>query len=159
MEKNMNMLTTQEFPDKEVGIPAHTATNGEKIKALRMAKGMKKSELAKRIALSDRSIRFIEAGGRNPGEYTLKKIAAVLGVTMDYFTDTTISKEELDDVSMFEKVCKKYGSNNAMQAKEITEKTREFLYSYKLSKDERFKFIKQMEILLEDAKTELCEDE
>ena len=31
MEKKTNLLSTQDFSDKVVGIPATTATNGEKI--------------------------------------------------------------------------------------------------------------------------------
>ena len=68
------MLITQKFPDKAVGVPATKAIYGEKIKALRMAEGMSRSVLAKRISLSDRSIRFIETGDRKPSEYTLKKL-------------------------------------------------------------------------------------
>ena len=78
------------------------ASNGEKIKALRMAEGMRKEDLAKRLSLSDRAVRFIEAGERNPGEYTIKKVVGIFGVSMDYFNDTTIFLEELDNIRTFE---------------------------------------------------------
>ena len=142
------MLTTQEFSDKAVGVPATKATYGEKIKALRMAEGMIRSELAKRISLSDRSIRFIETGDRNPCEYTLKKIACVFSVTMDYFYDISISRKELDDICSFEKIHKKYEINNTMRVDKIIEAITNLVDNGELSKIERDDLAEQMELLL-----------
>ncbi len=142
------MLTTQDFSDKAVDASATKATYGEKIKALRMAEGMSRSELAKRISLSDRSIRFIETGDRKPGEYTLKKIAYVFGVTMDYFKDITISRKDLDDTCRFEKIHKKYEINNAMRVTEIIEEITDLVENGDLSKTEKDDLAEQMERLL-----------
>ena len=153
MKKNMNLPNSQNHPDGTSDTLTSTATNGEKIKALRKAKRMKAVELARRISISDRSIRFIEAGERNPGEYTLQKIAAALGVTMDYFNDTSISRQELNDECLYEKVCKKYGTHGVMQTKIIIEKTKKLLKGDELSDDERADFIREMNALfLEDEK-------
>lgn len=142
------MLITQEFLDKAVGVPATKATYGEKIKALRMAEGMSRSELAKRISLSDRSIRFIEIGDRNPGEYTLKKIAYVFSITMDYFYDISISRKELDDICSFEKIHKKYEINNTMRINKIIEEITDLVDNGELSKNEKDDLAEQMELLL-----------
>ena len=130
------------------------ATDGEKIKALRITKGMKRSELAKSIALSDRSIRFIEAGERNPGEYTLKKIAAVFNIGVDYFNDTTISGKELNDAGMFEEIYKKYEINSAIKADEIIEKTTDMVEEDKLAASEKVESVEQMIPLLLRLMTE-----
>lgn len=143
MEKKTNLLTTQVFSDNDnvVSVPAAMATNGEKIKALRMAEGMRRSDLAERISLSDRSIRFIENGERNPSEYTLKKVATVFGVTMDYFADPTISKKELEDPRSFEKVYKKYEINSDMQVDEIMKKLTEMVNRGELTADKQVEFV------------------
>ena len=142
------MLITQEFSDKAVGVPATRATYGEKIKALRMAEGMSRSELAKRISLSDRAIRFIETGDRKPSEYTLKKITYIFSITMDYFYDTTISKKELDDICSFEEIHKKYEINNTMRINKIIEEITDLVDNGELSKNEKDDLAEQMELLL-----------
>ena len=148
MDKRTNLLNTQDFSDKVEGIPVIKATNGEKIKALRMAEGMRRSELAEQISVSDRSIRFIENGERNPSEYTLQKIAAIFGITMDYFTDTTISKQELDDARIFGGIYKKYEINSNMQMDEIIEKITTLLDGGGISADKQVEFAKRIEPLL-----------
>lgn len=54
---------TQHFDTSAV---TPNATNGEKIKALRTAQGMSMAELSRRASMSDRAIRYIEAGEREP---------------------------------------------------------------------------------------------
>lgn len=45
------------------------------------------AELSRRASMSDRAIRYIEAGEREPSVDAIQKIAAALGVTTDYFMD------------------------------------------------------------------------
>lgn len=142
------MLTMKDFSDKAVGVPATKATYGERIKALRMAEGMSRYELAKRISLSDRFIRLIETGERNPSEYTLKKITYIFSITLDYFYDTTISKKELDDICSFEKIYKKYEIKNAMRINKIIEEITDLVDNGELSKNEKDDLAEQMELLL-----------
>ena len=66
---------TQHFDTSAV---TPNATNGEKIKALRTAQGMSMAELSRRASMSDRAIRYIEAGEREPSVDAIQKIAAAL---------------------------------------------------------------------------------
>lgn len=63
---------TQHFDTSAV---TPNATNGEKIKALRTAQGMSMAELSRRASMSDRAIRYIEAGEREPSVDAIQKIA------------------------------------------------------------------------------------
>ena len=82
-----NLLDTQDVRAEAATALTPTATNGEKIKALRTAQGMSMAELSRRASMSDRAIRYIEAGEREPSVDAIQKIAAALGVTTDYFID------------------------------------------------------------------------
>ncbi len=131
------------------------ATNGEKIRALRKAKHISGVELARQVSLSDRAIRFIEKGERKPSEYTLQKIADVLGVPVEYFTDETIPKKELDNVHFYEMIREKYGSSGAVQGEKILEQTVSLLEKDEMSEEELAEFIQKMENLLSDGKKKI----
>lgn len=111
---------TQHFDTSAV---TPNATNGEKIKALRTAQGMSMAELSRRASMSDRAIRYIEAGEREPSVDAIQKIAAALGVTTDYFMDDATFQKELSDDQFYADVRKKYGSRGVAQAKKIKEQT------------------------------------
>ena len=64
MKKDTNLLDTQDVRAEAATALTPTATNGEKIKALRTAQGMSMAELSRRASMSDRAIRYIEAGER-----------------------------------------------------------------------------------------------
>lgn len=96
---------TQHFDTSAV---TPNATNGEKIKALRTAQGMSMAELSRRASMSDRAIRYIEAGEREPSVDAIQKIAAALGVTTDYFMDDATFQKELSDDQFYADVRKKY---------------------------------------------------
>ena len=87
MKKDTNLLDTQDVRAEAATALTPNATNGEKIKALRTAQGMSMAELSRRASMSDRAIRYIEAGEREPSVDAIQKIAAALGVTTDYFMD------------------------------------------------------------------------
>lgn len=89
------------------------------IKALRTAQGMSMAELSRRASMSDRAIRYIEAGEREPSVDAIQKIAAALGITTDYFMDDTTFQKELSDDQFYADVRKKYGSRGVAQAKKI----------------------------------------
>lgn len=89
------------------------------IKALRTAQGMSMAELSRRASMSDRAIRYIEAGEREPSVDAIQKIAAALGVTTDYFMDDATFQKELSDDQFYADVRKKYGSRGVAQAKKI----------------------------------------
>ncbi len=66
MKKDTNLLDTQDVRAEAATALTPNATNGEKIKALRSAQGMSMAELSRRASMSDRAIRYIEAGEREP---------------------------------------------------------------------------------------------
>lgn len=84
MKKDTNLLDAQDVRAEAATALTPNATNGEKIKALRTAQGMSMAELSRRASMSDRAIRYIEAGEREPSVDAIQKIAAALGVTTDY---------------------------------------------------------------------------
>lgn len=97
MKKDTNLLDTQDVRAEAATALTPNATNGEKIKALRTAQGMSMAELSRRASMSDRAIRYIEAGEREPSVDAIQKIAAALGVTTDYFMDDATFQKELSD--------------------------------------------------------------
>lgn len=154
MKKNTNLLDTQDVRAEAATALTPNATNGEKIKALRTAQGMSMAELSRRASMSDRAIRYIEAGEREPSVDAIQKIAAALGVTTDYFMDDATFRKELSDDQFYADVRKKYGSRGVAQAKKIKEQTSALFAGGELSEEDQANFIKEMEALFLDAKEE-----
>ena len=121
MKKDTNLLDTQDVRAEAATALTPNATNGEKIKALRTTQGMSMAELSRRASMSDRAIRYIEAGEREPSVDAIQKIAAALGVTDDYFMDDATFQKKLSDDQFYADVRKKYGSRGVAQAKKIKE--------------------------------------
>lgn len=67
---------------------------GQKIKELRLLKGLTQEELAERTNLSVRTIQRIESGEVDPRSYTLSLLAEALGVELEEFTRETMLKPE-----------------------------------------------------------------
>ncbi len=61
------------------------AAVGERIRALRLGRGMDQSELAASIGASAHDVEMFEAGARRVGAARLARIAKVLGVGLDAF--------------------------------------------------------------------------
>lgn len=127
MKKDTNLLDAQDVRAEAATALTPNATNGEKIKALRTAQGMSMAELSRRASMSDRAIRYIEAGEREPSVDAIQKIAAALGVTTDYFMDDATFRKELSDDQFYADVRKKYGSRGVAQAKKIKNRPLPFL--------------------------------
>ena len=96
--------------------------------------------------MSDRAIRYIEAGEREPSVDAIQKIAAALGVTTDYFMDDATFQKELSDDQFYADVRKKYGSRGVAQAKKIKEQTSALFAGGELSEEDQANFIKEMEL-------------
>lgn len=56
---------------------------GEKLKAARQAAGMTQAQLAEAVGCKQKDISRYESGLHEPGALTLKKMAQVLGCSMD----------------------------------------------------------------------------
>lgn len=63
-------------------------TVGEKIKNLRIEKGISQRELASLIDMSQQGIAFIESNRRNPSQKTIEKMANLFNLPTSYFFDT-----------------------------------------------------------------------
>ena len=95
--------------------------------------------------MSDRAIRYIEAGEREPSVDAIQKIAAALGVTTDYFMDDATFQKELSDDQFYADVRKKYGSRGVAQAKKIKEQTSALFAGGELSEEDQANFYYEME--------------
>ena len=124
MKKDTNLLDTQDVRAEAATALTPNATNGEKIKALRTAQGMSMAELSRRASMSDRAIRYIEAGEREPSVDAIQKIAAALGVTTDYFMDDATFQKELSDDQFYADVRKKNRPLPFLQAASCPKKIR-----------------------------------
>ena len=131
MEKEANFetspLNTQDAKAEAATTLTLDATNGDKIKALRIAQHMSMVELARRASMSDRAIRYIESNQREPSVDAIQKIAAALGVTTDYFMDEATFQQELNDDHFYADIRKKYGSRGVAQAKKIKNRPQPYL--------------------------------
>lgn len=66
---------------------------GQKIKELRILKGLTQEDLAEKTNLSVRTIQRIESGDVDPRTYTLNLLAEALGVDLEEFTREKIDQE------------------------------------------------------------------
>ena len=148
-------IDMQEIKMNAAALLTPTATNGDKIKALRTSQHMSMAELARRASMSDRSIRYIESNQHEPTVDAIQKIAAALGVTTDYFMDKTIFQKEICDDLFYADILKKYGSRTIAQAKKIEAQTNALLADPNFSESEKYAFIREMEDLLSAAKMKL----
>jgi transcriptional regulator with XRE-family HTH domain len=100
---------------------------GEKIKAVRLQKGVSQAALAKCLGVSTAMICQYEVGKRKPKVETLSKIAGALGVDLKVFYDDLPQKtmelkryENIALVNEFENAC--FRLVNFPDSEEITEK-------------------------------------
>jgi transcriptional regulator with XRE-family HTH domain len=73
---------------------------GKKVRHLRKSRGMKQEFLAEKLNISINAISQYETGKRNIDLTTMKKLAEIFDVPIDYFIDENI---ELDDTSIEDK--------------------------------------------------------
>lgn len=66
----------------------------ENLKAIRELSGFTQVELAERIGTNERSIRYFEAGLKNPSVITLMKLAKALNCSLEDITGFKFRKED-----------------------------------------------------------------
>lgn len=165
MENKFNTNVKNEMPTAmlDPDIKAQAAltltpdsTNGDKIRALRLAQHMTLAELSRRSGMSNRAIRYMEDNERTPSVEAIQKLSAALGVTTDFFMDDVTFEQELKAEQFYAEAKKKYGSRGVAQAKKIREQTNTLFAGGELSEEDRLAFIEDMEELFfetkEDAK-------
>lgn len=78
----------------------------ERIRQLRIMQGMTQAELAEKLGVSASAVGMYEQGRREPDSAVLKKMAAVLHVSVDYLLGDAQEQEIGDMIDIFTKVLK-----------------------------------------------------
>ena len=74
-------------------------TIGDRIKTVRMEKGLSITQLAKKMGVAEGTIRQYETGRRNPKPKTIEKFASALNVSVDYLcVDPDEYKKWLEEI-------------------------------------------------------------
>lgn len=78
-------------------------TKVNRLKELRQTKGLRQSELAQKVGISEQAISFYENGKRNPKIETLQKLADYFGVSVSYIKGEidTEQLEKLIELAIF----------------------------------------------------------
>ena len=92
-------------------------TFAEKIKSVRETRHMTQQELCDQIHVSRRTITAYENGAAYPRASTMRKLAACLGVSIDYLRDDSISDPTygLEKQEYIEQVRDLYGNKGAAE--------------------------------------------
>ena len=80
---------------------------GERLKALRKARGLSKNRLAQLAGISQTHISDIEAGKKNPTVETLRRICDALGISLIEFLDDTKEPGLHPDAARLAKIAEK----------------------------------------------------
>ena len=130
------------------------ATNGDKVKALRIAQKISLAELSRRTGLTDRAIRYFENNERTPSVDAIKRLSAALGVNTDYFMEDDVFESELRKEEFLAKAKEKYGSRGKAQARYVLDEAAALFAGGKLSEADREAFIEEMEEIFWESKEE-----
>lgn len=76
---------------------------GEKIRALRLRKGLSQIELAKLAEIYQKNISRYEKGTTDPSASAIKRIADALGVSTDYLLNDAADEIEIKDKALLVK--------------------------------------------------------
>ena len=118
---------------------------GEKVKDLRTRKGISQTELGKRVAVSSRTIASYEAGTSYPKVRDVyNRLAEALETDINFLL--TENEEFLSEVG------EKYGTRAQLQADEIIEQSRGLFAGGKLSLEDQFAFVHEIQQLYMDSK-------
>ena len=97
------------------------ATIGDKLRALRLSRKMTLAALSRASGLSDRAIRYIENGERQPGVDAVRKLSAALGVGTDFFMEEDLFRQEAQKEEVLQEARARFGSRGMAQARRIYE--------------------------------------
>ena len=135
--------------DQEV-ILTKDATNGDKVKALRIAQKISLAGLSRRTG----RIRYFENNERTPSVDAIKRLSAALGVNTDYFMEDDVFESELRKEEFLAKAKEKYGSRGKAQARYVLDEAAALFAGGKLSEADREAFIEEMEEIFWESKEE-----
>lgn len=132
-------------------------TRGEKLAALRKAKKISQRKLAEMIGMTERAIRYVENGQRQPGIDMIQKVCEVLDVHTSYFMDDTEFERESQKEAFLKEAYENFGSRGKAQAKRLLQDTQALFASGELHPDDRQAFIEEMQDLFLECKQEARE--
>ena len=147
------MSTNETNKNPEDGQTA-PVTIGDKVRFLRKSRNMTLAALPRASGLSDRAIRYIENNERTPGVDAVRKLAAALDVSTDYFMEEDIFMQELHKEEVLAQARDKYGSRGMAQARKVYESARALYAGGRLNEEERDAFRDLMMEMFFDSKEE-----
>ena len=147
------MSTNETNKNPEDG-QATPVTIGDKVRFLRKSRNMTLAALSRASGLSDRAIRYIENNERTPGVDAVRKLAAALDVSTDYFMEEDLFMQELHKEEVLAQARDKYGSRGMAQARKVYESARALYAGGRLNEEERGAFRDLMMEMFFDSKEE-----
>ena len=147
------MSTNETNKNPEDG-QAAPVTIGDKVRFLRKSRNMTLAALSRASGLSDRAIRYIENNERTPGVDAVRKLAAALDVSTDYFMEEDLFMQELHKEEALAQARDKYGSRGMAQARKVYESARALYAGGRLNEEERDAFRDLMMEMFFDSKEE-----
>ena len=147
------MSTNETNKNPEDGQTA-PVTIGDKVRFLRKSRTMTLAALSRASGLSDRAIRYIENNERTPGVDAVRKLAAALDVSTDYFMEEDLFMQELHKEEVLAQARDKYGSRGMAQARKVYESARALYAGGRLNEEERDAFRDLMMEMFFDSKEE-----
>ena len=147
------MSTNETNKNPEDG-QAAPVTIGDKVRFLRKSRNMTLAALSRASGLSDRAIRYIENNERTPGVDAVRKLAAALDVSTDYFMEEDLFMQELHKEEVLAQARDKYGSRGMAQARKVYESARALYAGGRLNEEKRDAFRDLMMEMFFDSKEE-----
>ena len=147
------MSTNETNKNPEDGQTA-PVTIGDKVRFLRKSRNMTLAALSRASGLSDRAIRYIENNERTPGVDAVRKLAAALDVSTDYFMEEDLFMQELHKEEVLAQARDKYGSRGMAQARKVYESARALYAGGRLNEEERDAFRDLMMEMFFDSEEE-----
>ena len=147
------MSTNETNKNPEDGQTA-PVTIGDKVRFLRKSRNMTLAALSRASGLSDRAIRYIENNERTPGVDAVRKLAAALDVSTDYFMEEDLFMQELHKEEVLAQARDKSGSRGMAQARKVYESARALYAGGRLNEEERDAFRDLMMEMFFDSKEE-----
>lgn len=128
----------------------------EKLRAARVEAHISQTELSERVGVSRRSIFAYENGASLPRKAMLRKLAAALGVTVQYLTDDTASdpNEGRAREEQIGLVRERFGAKGAREAAELLDRNSAFFAGGDIPQEDKDAFFEAIMTAYVTAKTE-----
>lgn len=128
----------------------------EKLRTARTEKHLSQTELSERVGVSRRSIFAYENGASLPRKAMLRKLAAALGVTVQYLTDDAVSdpSEGRAREEQIGAARERFGAKGAREAAELLDRNSAFFAGGDIPQEDKDAFFEAIMTAYVTAKTE-----